>query len=147
MRPLLEYDSPHRMLYLVLRQHASLGASFAVSADSTGHLFLLACGCLVAQRCHARRLDPELSLRPHARWPFPLSARHLHANSLPASLCLPTATTTSGMPCPATACEPRSICVVPCTPSSLCTCKLACQTAANDVAATAPSGSSCPLLL
>ena len=23
---------------------------------------------------------------------------------------------TSGMPCPATACEPRSICVVPCTP-------------------------------
>jgi hypothetical protein len=43
-----------------------------------------------------------------------------------ACLPLPTATTTaSGMPCPATACEPRSICAVPCTPtSSLCTCKV-----------------------
>ena len=72
------------------RQCSSQPASSAVAAGA-GHLFLLACGCLVAQRCHARRLGPELSLRPCllcSRWTFPLSARHLHANSLPASLCL-----------------------------------------------------------
>jgi hypothetical protein len=78
----------------------------------------------------------------HSRYPHGISTP---TACLPA-FALPTATTTSGMPCPATACEPRSICAVPCTPSSsLCTCKLACQTAANDVAATAPSGSPCLL--
>ena len=61
-----------------------------------------------------------------SRWTFPLSARHLHANSLPSCqpasqpasqpLPCPPLPPTSGMPCPATACEPRSICVVPCTP-------------------------------
>jgi hypothetical protein len=91
---------------------------------------------------YARRLDPELSLRPYGH------SRHPHGISTPTAclpaFALPTATT-SGMPWPATACEPRSICVVPCTPSSLCTCKLACQNAVNDAAATAPSGSSCLL--
>jgi len=137
------------MLYLL--PSASTQSRLAVSADRTRCPPALR--TLVPPRLwmpggttlHARRLDPELSLRPRCRWTFPLSARHLHANSLPASLCLATATTTNGMPCPATACEPRSICAVPCTPSSLCTFKLACQTAANDVAATAPSGSSCLL--
>lgn len=107
-----------------------------------GHLFLLACGCLVAQGSmlgdwiQSSRSDQY----GHSRYPHGISTP---TACLPA-FALPTATT-SGMPCPATACEPRSICVVPCTPSSLCTCKLACQTAANDVAATAPSGSSCLL--
>lgn len=45
----------------------------------------------------------------------------------------------SGMPCPATAGEPRSILRRTLhTPSSLCTCMLACQTAANDVAGNRP---------
>ena len=48
----------------------------------------------------------------HSRYPHGISTP---TACLPA-FALPTATTTSGMPCPATACEPRSICVVPCTP-------------------------------
>lgn len=142
MRLSLEYDSPYRMLYLAFRQ---LAKSSAVAAARSALLRTLVPPRLWmpgGTGLHARRLDPELSLRPdgHSRYPHGISTP---TACLPA-FALPTATT-SGMPCPATACEPRSICVVPCTSSSLCTCRLACQTAANDVAATAPSGSSCLL--
>ena len=115
---LREYGQPASISCLA--SLASSPESSAVAAGG-GHLFLLACGCLVAQRCHARRLDPELSLRPsaihallspkgHSRYPHGISTP---TACLPASqpFALPTATTASGMPCPATACEPRSICV------------------------------------
>ena len=76
-----------------------------------------------------RRLDPELSLRPcHSRYTHGISTPTAR---LPA-FALPTATT-SGMPWSATACEPGSILRRALHPFSLCTCKLACQTA-NDVA-------------
>jgi hypothetical protein len=147
MRLLLEYDSPQRMLYLVLRLLAKPSAvaecSLCLCPPALRTLVPPRLEMLSGIALHARRLDPELSLRPYGH------SRHPHGISTPTAclpaFALPTATT-SGMPWPATACEPRSICVVPCTPSSLCTCELACQIAANDVAAT-PSGSSYLLLL
>jgi hypothetical protein len=136
------------MLYLVLHQLATpsavaadRNARFAFARLYCGHLFLLAWRCLVAQRSMLGDwIQSSRSDHGHSRHPLGISTP---TACLPA-FALPTATT-SGMPWPATACEPRSICVVPCTPSSLCTCKLACQNAVNDVAATAPSGSSCLL--
>jgi hypothetical protein len=64
-----------------------------------------------------------LVLVGHSRYPHGISTPTacLPASqqaSQPASqpLPCPPLPPTSGMPCPATACEPRSICVVPCTP-------------------------------
>jgi hypothetical protein len=128
--------SPLSMLYLlrlVLRQlsrvvcRCSRLAGWLAGWLAGGHLFLLACGCLVAQRCHARRLDPvqSFSRSDHPQsmlstWTFPLSARHLHANSLPACLpafALPTATTTMRAECHARPLQAsrEASCVVPCT--------------------------------
>ena len=86
-------------------------------------------------------------------WTFPLSARHLHANSLPscqpasqpASLCL-AHRYHQRAECharPLHASREASACRTLHTPSSLCTCMLACQTAANNDVAGVPSGSSC----
>lgn len=125
MRPLLRSIRwAGSMLYLfVLCQHAKRPA---VAAG--GHLFLLAYGCLVAQCCvlgdwiQSSRSDHAI---PAIRTASPRQQL----------ACQPSSTaTTSGMPWPATACEPRSILRRALHPSSLCTCKLACQTAANDVA-------------
>jgi hypothetical protein len=94
MRPLLEYDSPHRMLLsLALCQHAKSSCRFSrqdavpAGAADTCSSSPVDAPTSSGTALHARRLGPELSLRPRFRWTFPLSARHLHANSLPASLC------------------------------------------------------------
>lgn len=95
--------------------------------------------------CSAIGSSPELlSLRPCPKACFRHGhSRYAHGISTPTA-CLPASQpfalpTASGMPCPATAGEPRSILRRTLhTPSSLCTCMLACQTAANDVAGNRP---------
>lgn len=88
---LREYGQPAQALrILFISCLASSPESSAVAAGG-GHLFLLACGCLVAQRCHARRLDPELSLRPstiHALLSPKGHSRYPHGISTPTA-CLP----------------------------------------------------------
>lgn len=91
-----------------------------------GHLFLFACGCVVPQPSTPGHWI-QLSRSDHGI-PAIRNGISTPTACLPAFCLAHRYQTTNGMPCPATACEPESICVVPCTPSSLCTCKLACQT-------------------
>jgi hypothetical protein len=111
----------------------------ALSHSCPPSLSLLACKCLVAQDY----LLPCSAIGSRALAQTGHSRCSLLSTASPrqqlACLCLAHRYHRRNTLCPATACEPRSICVVPCTPSSLCTCKLACQTAANDVVATAPA--------
>ena len=75
------------------------------------------------------KIHALLLLHAHSRCPHGISTP---TACLPASqpasqpLPCPPLPPKSGMPCATTACEPRSICVVPCTPPySLCTCMYA----------------------